>query len=163
MVERRLPSGLALIRTGNFPGLFPMRRLPHRAVIGIGGNVGDVVRRFERLLVFLRRDPFINVLSASPLLQNPPFGYTDQPDFINGVLLVETTLPPRALMHHLLRIERRFRRVRTFSNAPRTLDLDILFYDRRTLDYPDLTVPHPHWRERDSVVIPLSLLPGRTR
>ncbi|WP_345973446.1 2-amino-4-hydroxy-6-hydroxymethyldihydropteridine diphosphokinase [Sulfurimonas diazotrophicus] len=163
MIERRLSSGLVLIRTGQFPGLFPGRGLPHRAVVGIGGNLGDVVRRFERLLVHLRRDPLLNVLSASALLQNPPFGYADQPDFINGVLLIETTLPPRALMRHLLRIERRFRRVRTFANAPRTLDLDLLFYDRRQLDYPDLTVPHPHWRERESVVIPLSLLPGRTR
>lgn len=160
MIARRLTPRLTLIRSGRFPGLFPALGLPHRAVIGIGGNLGDVVRRFERLLVFLRRDAFINVLAASPLLQNPPFGFTRQNDFINGVLLIETTLGPRALMRHLLRIERRFGRVRTFANAPRTLDLDILFYDRRRLAYPDLVVPHPHWRERESVVIPLSKLPA---
>jgi len=163
MIARRLSPGLALIRSGHYPGLFPARALPHKAVLGIGGNLGDVVRRFEHLLVFLRRDPFINVLAASPLLQNPPFGYTDQNDFINGVLMIETTLQPRALMRRLLQIERRFRRVRTFANAPRTLDLDLLFYDRRRLAYPDLVVPHPHWRERESVVIPLTLLPGRLR
>lgn len=163
MLSRRLSSRLTLIRSGRFPGVFPARGLPHRAVIGIGGNIGDVARRFERLLVFFRRDPFVGVLSASPLLKNPPFGFTEQKDFLNGVLLVETSLQPRALMRHLLQVERRFGRVRTFANAPRTLDLDILFYERRRIRYPDLDIPHPHWRERDSVVIPLSLLPSGKR
>ena len=78
MIARQLSPRLTLIRTGRFPGLYPTRALPHWAVLGIGGNIGDVVRRFEHLLVFLRRDPFINVLSASPLLKNPPFGYTSE-------------------------------------------------------------------------------------
>jgi 2-amino-4-hydroxy-6-hydroxymethyldihydropteridine diphosphokinase len=97
------------------------------------------------------------------MLQNPPFGYTDQDDFLNAVLAIETTLQPHALMRHLLRVERRFGRVRSFANAPRTLDLDLLFYDRRRIHSPDLVVPHPHWRERESVVIPLLLLPSGRR
>jgi 2-amino-4-hydroxy-6-hydroxymethyldihydropteridine diphosphokinase len=163
MIARRLSPRLTLMRSGHFPGVFPSRGLPHRAVIGIGGNIGDVARRFEHLLVFFRRDPLLNVLAASPLLKNPPFGFTGQADFLNAVLLIETVLQPRALLRHLLRVERRFRRVRTFANAPRTLDLDILFYDRRRVSCPDLDIPHPHWRERDSVVIPLSLLPSGRR
>ena len=160
MTIRRLSPTLTLMRSGRFPGQFPSRGKTHRAVIGIGGNIGDVARRFEHLLVFFRRDPFVNVLASSPLLRNPPFGFTDQDDFLNAVLMIETNLLPRELMRHLLRVERRFRRVRSFANAPRTLDLDILFYDRRRVSYPDLEIPHPHWRERDSVVIPLSLLPS---
>jgi 2-amino-4-hydroxy-6-hydroxymethyldihydropteridine diphosphokinase len=160
VIVRQLSSRLALIRTARFPGLFPAKGLPYRAVIGIGGNIGDVARRFEHLLVFLSRASSINVVSSSPILKNPPFGFTQQQDFLNAVLLVETTMQPRRLMQYLLRVERRFGRVRSFANAPRTLDLDILFYERRRLDYPDLTVPHPHWRERESVVIPLSLLPA---
>ncbi|MEJ2500932.1 MAG: 2-amino-4-hydroxy-6-hydroxymethyldihydropteridine diphosphokinase [Campylobacterales bacterium] len=163
MVMRRLSPRLTLIRSGRFPGRFPERGWPHRALIGIGGNIGDVARRFEHLLVYFRRDPFINVIAASPMLQNPPFGYTDQDDFLNAVLAIETTLQPHALMRHLLRVERRFGRVRSFANAPRTLDLDLLFYDRRRIHSPDLVVPHPHWRERESVVIPLLLLPSGRR
>ena len=159
MIVRRLSPRLTLIRSGHFPGVFPPRGLPYKAVVGIGGNIGDVARRFEHLLTFFRRDPCVGVLAASPLLKNPPFGYTDQNDFLNGILLIETSLQPRALMRHLLRVERRFGRVRTFANAPRTLDLDILFYERRRVSYPDLEIPHPRWRERDSVVIPLSMLP----
>lgn len=162
MLTRQLTPRLTLITSRHFPGLFPSQGLPYRAVIGIGGNIGDVARRFEHLRVYFTRDPFINVISASPLLKNPPFGFTDQDDFLNAVLIIETTLQPRALMRHLLRVERRFGRVRSFANAPRTLDLDILFYERRHVDYPDLTVPHPHWRERESVVIPLAHLPTGT-
>ncbi len=159
MIVRRLSDTLTLISTGAFPARFAERGLPHRAVIGIGGNIGDVIRRFDHLLLFFRRDAFINVIATSPLLKNPPFGYTDQPDFINGVLLIETTLQPRALMRHLLRVEKRFRRRRTFANAPRTLDLDILFYDKRRMEHKDLVIPHPQWQARESVTIPLALLP----
>jgi len=163
MIARRLSPRLTLIRSGSFPGQFPSRGLPHTALIGLGGNLGDVARRFERLIVHFRRDPLVNVLSASPILRNPPFGFTEQNDFLNAVLSIETVLQPRELMRHLLRVERRFGRVRTFANAPRTLDLDLLFYDRRRIDTPDLVVPHPHWHERESVVIPLSLLPAGKR
>lgn len=159
MIARRLSDTLTLISTEAFPSRFPERGYAHRAAIGIGGNIGDIVRRFEHLLVFLRRDRHINVIASSPLLKNPPFGYTDQQAFINGVLLIETTLQPRALMRHLLRIEKRFGRVRTFANAPRTLDLDILFYDKRRVHHKDLVIPHPQWQARESVTIPLSLLP----
>lgn len=157
-IARRLTDELTLIRTPLFPSANRPRGLQHRALIGIGGNLGDVVRRFERLLIFLRRSPLVHPLASSPLLKNPPFGFTEQPAFLNAVLFIETSLQPRALMRYLLRVERRFGRLRTFANAPRTLDLDILFYDQRRIDTPELTVPHPHWAERQSVLIPLSCL-----
>lgn len=157
-IARRLSEELTLIRTPLFPSVYRPRGLSHRALIGIGGNLGDVLRRFERLLLFLQRSPLVRPLSASPLLKNPPFGFTEQPAFLNAALLIETSLQPRALMRYLLRVEHRFGRLRTFANAPRTLDLDMLFYDQRRIDTPELTVPHPHWAERQSVLIPLAYL-----
>lgn len=131
----------------------------HRAVIGIGGNTGNVVRRFAHLFVFLRRrKDAIAIVETSPILKNPPFGYANQPDFYNAVMTVETRLNPRALLHFLLRTEKRFGRKRTFKNAPRTLDLDLIFYDDRRMERNDLTLPHPHWSERDSILIPLSFI-----
>lgn len=159
-LRRRLSDRLTLIKTPCFPGRFRASDLPYRVTVGIGGNLGDAARRFEHLLVFLRRDPRVHLLSTAPILKNPPFGFTEQADFLNSVIVLQTALQPRELMRFLLRTERRFGRVRTFANAPRTLDLDILFFDGRRMDRPDLVIPHPHWRERESVLIPLAFLSG---
>ncbi len=158
MLRRRLDDELTLIRRPRFPAGFGASAHRYRVTVGIGGNLGDVVRRFERLLVFFRRDPRVDVAATAPILKNPPFGFAEQADFFNSVIVLRTSLQPRAFMRYLLRVERRFGRVRSFPNAPRTLDLDILFFDGRQVRLPDLTVPHPHWSERESVVIPLSLL-----
>ena len=163
MLRRRLDDGLTLIRRPRFPAVFGASAHPYRVTVGIGGNLGDVVRRFEHLLVFFRRDPGVDVVATAPILKNPPFGFAEQADFFNSVIVLQTSLQPRAFMRYLLRVERRFGRVRSFPNAPRTLDLDILFFDRRRVALADLTIPHPHWFERESVVIPLSLLPAGGR
>lgn len=156
MLRRPLDAGMTLIRSRRFPMQGHGSPLRHDAVIGIGGNVGDVFRRFHRLLEHLRRNRFIDVVATSPILQNPPFGHTDQEDFLNAVIVIRTSLLPRALMRELLRIEKRFGRIRTFPNAPRTLDLDILFYEDRVVNSATVTIPHPHWHERPSVLIPLA-------
>jgi len=144
-----------------FSPLFP-RRFGHGrgrfALIGVGGNVGKVRRRFKKVALGLSSHPRVKLLRSAPVLKNPPFGYLDQPSFYNTLFLVRTTLPPRELLHFLLRLERRFGRVRSFKNAPRTLDLDIICYDRIKMDSKSLTIPHPHWRERESVTIPLRYL-----
>ncbi len=163
MLARRLSPSLTLLRTRRFPAKFASSRLPFRVTAGIGGNVGDVARRFGHLLVFLGRDRHIDVVATAPILRNPPFGFADQEDFLNSVIVLHTDLQPAALMRRLLRIEKRFGRVRTFANAPRTLDIDILFFDGRRIDTPNLKIPHPHWRERESVLIPLSMLPSGGR
>jgi len=158
-LSRRLSERLTLVRTPRFPSRRTPAALPHRVIVGIGGNVGDVVRRFEKLLRVFEADPRVALEATAPILKNPPFGFTEQADFFNSVVLLRTSMPPRTFMRYLLRTEHRFGRVRTFANAPRTLDLDILFFDRRRMAGPDLTLPHPHWCERESVVIPLALLP----
>ncbi|HFU74289.1 MAG TPA: 2-amino-4-hydroxy-6-hydroxymethyldihydropteridine diphosphokinase [Helicobacteraceae bacterium] len=158
-LARVLDENLTLFKERVFP--FTSRynsAHPFQAVIGVGGNVGDVKRRFHHLFYFLQRDPRVNVIQTSPVLKNPAFGYENQADFFNSVLVIQTSLRPKALLRYLLNVERRFGRKRSFANAPRTLDLDILFYDNYEHCDAILCVPHPHWHERESVVIPLSEL-----
>lgn len=130
----------------------------HRAVIGVGGNVGDVQRRMKRLWVYLRRTAQIYPIQNGVIVRNPPFGYTQQADFDNTVMEIATSLNPRRLLRRLLRIEKYFGRKRSFANAPRTLDLDMIFFDNRTMNSADLTLPHPGYKERLSVLIPLRSL-----
>lgn len=132
--------------------------LRHRAVIGLGGNVGDVEKTFATLLRLWLHRRDLRVRQTSPLLINPPFGYADQPDFTNAVMAVETGLKPTELLRVLLAAERRLGRKRSFKNAPRTLDLDLLFYDDLQLHAARLMLPHPGWRTRPSVLVPLWLM-----
>jgi len=148
-------TGMRLLCTRDFPRRFPSAGLPHRALIGVGGNLGDVRQRFARVLRYLKRSRLLRPLSTAPLLRNPPFGYTEQPDFLNSLILVETALGPERLLRYLLWVEKRFGRTRSFPNAPRTLDLDIIFFDDLHRKSRRLTLPHPHFAERDSVMIPL--------
>ncbi len=137
--------------------------MAHRALIGIGGNVGDVEDRFLKLLRHFVRSSVLSPLQSAPLFENPPFGYTDQPDFLNSLILVQTRLDPHSLLRYLLWVEKRFGRKRSFPNAPRTLDLDIIFFDNLRLGSRRLRLPHPHFAERDSVMIPLSFMSRKRR
>jgi len=128
----------------------------HRALLGIGGNVGDVLRRFEHLYHFLKRQRAVYIVETSPLLKNPPFGFLQQDDFINGLILVETDMTPRELLRYVLRVEKRFGRKRLFKDGPRTLDIDLIFYENVTMESDVLTLPHPGWMQRSSVLIPLA-------
>ncbi len=128
---------------------------PYTATIGVGGNVGDVKRRFERLFFFLKKDKRVELLKTSLILKNPPFGYKDQDDFLNSIIVVKTSMQPQPFLDYLLRVEKLFGRKRSFANAPRTLDLDIIFFDNRVINTSRLQVPHPQWASRKSVLIPL--------
>jgi len=128
----------------------------HRVTIGVGGNLGDVKRRFEHLFVDLKRDKRVEVIETSLILKNPPFGFIDQDDFFNSIIVLETNMQPSVFLDYLMRLEKKFGRARSFANAPRTLDLDIIFFDNRVIQTDKLTIPHAHWSERESVIIPLS-------
>jgi 2-amino-4-hydroxy-6-hydroxymethyldihydropteridine diphosphokinase len=128
--------------------------------LGIGGNVGDVVRRFDHLLYYLKRSTLVRVLETAPILKNPPFGYMDQEDFYNSLIRIETFLSPKALLRYVLNVEKIFGRKRLFKDGPRTLDIDIIFYENRTIKTKELILPHPGWRDRESVLIPLSMMKG---
>ena len=158
---RRLDAHHRVCKTPRFPRKVSYAAgYRHRVLLGAGGNVGDTKRRFEHLWVYLQRHPLLKPLRSGAILRNPPFGYTEQEDFENTVIEIATSLEPRALLRLVWRIEKRFGRKRSFPNAPRTLDLDIIFFDNRKVHYKELVIPHPYWRVRPSVTIPLKTLPG---
>ncbi|WP_223157421.1 2-amino-4-hydroxy-6-hydroxymethyldihydropteridine diphosphokinase [Sulfurovum sp. bin170] len=133
----------------------------YRAVLGIGGNIGDVPRRFNHLFYYLKKSPFVDIIETAPILKNPPFGYINQSYFHNSVIVISTNLQPKALLRYILHCEKRFGRTRSFKDAPRTLDIDMIFYENRVIESRDLTLPHPHWHKRDSVLIPLKYLKSK--
>ncbi len=157
MMRRELDSKNTLIVKRYFP-YTSANRGGYKALLGIGGNVGDVVRRFEHLFWYLKRSSFVHIIETAPILKNPPFGYLEQGDFYNSLILVETHLTPQALLRYMLRVEKVFGRKRLFKDGPRTLDIDIIFYENVKMETKSLTLPHPSWMQRDSVLIPLSMM-----
>ncbi len=155
-IKRRLNETLVSYKSLRFRATKKSKKnYAHQATVGIGGNIGDVRRRFEHLLCMLQRDRRVEVVQTSLILKNPPFGYKEQDDFFNSIIIIKTSMNARVFLDYLLRVEKKFGRKRSFANAPRTLDLDIIFFDNITLNTKKLTLPHPSWHERESVVIPL--------
>jgi 2-amino-4-hydroxy-6-hydroxymethyldihydropteridine diphosphokinase len=135
----------------------------YEALIGIGGNIGDVLKRFKKLFYYWQKHPQLKILQTSPLLKNPAFGEVKQDDFLNAVALIQTSLSAQHLLKHLLHTEGRFGRVRTIPKGPRTLDLDMIFYEDKNLSSKHLTLPHPGWKYRTSVLVPLALMQQRIK
>jgi 2-amino-4-hydroxy-6-hydroxymethyldihydropteridine diphosphokinase len=129
---------------------------PVTAFIAIGSNLDDPAKQVRSALRELAALPETRLLASSSLYRSAPVGYRDQPEFINAVAAIETSLRPRDLLEHLLAIERRHDRARTFPNAPRTLDLDIVLYGGLRIAEPGLTIPHSRMRERAFVIVPLA-------
>ena len=155
--SRRLRKDLTSFYGLHFPyAAKPRTLLRYEVTVGIGGNMGDVRRRFENLFFTLRRERQVEVVRTSLILKNPPFGYTKQDDFFNSIIILRTSMQPKAFLSYLHRLEKKFGRRRSFANAPRTLDLDIIFFDNREIKTKDLTIPHASWFERESVLIPLA-------
>lgn len=157
-MKKRLSSQLYLIKTVSFAKYFQRGSKKHKVILGVGGNVGNSLRIFHKLLIFFQRSKFVELIQTSPILKNPPFGYLDQPDFYNCVVVVKTDLNPHAFLRYILAVEKKFKRKRSFKDAPRSLDLDIIFFSNFVIQTDDLTIPHPKWSERESVVIPLRYL-----
>lgn len=160
MIKKKLNEKNTLIKTEYFPCSLSDKS-GHKVLLGIGGNIGDVVRRFEHLFYYLKRSSLIHVIETAPILKNPPFGYIEQGDFYNSLVLIKTLLNPKALLRYVLRVEKIFGRKRLFKDGPRTLDIDIIFYENVKMETKNLTLPHPGWKERESVLIPLSMMKGK--
>jgi len=126
-----------------------------KAYIGLGANVGDPARQIRGALEALGEIPGTRVARSSSLWRSAPVGYAAQPEFVNAVAEIQTIQEPKALLGELLGVERRFGRERSFANAPRTLDLDLLLYGDARLAEPGLRVPHPRMHERAFVLAPL--------
>ena len=128
----------------------------HFAVIALGSNLAEPARQVRAALSVLEAHPQIQIEKTSSLYVTAPVGYDDQPDFVNAVCSVRTSLDGVSLLAVLNRIEADFGRERTFRNAPRTLDLDIIDFDGISSDDPHLTLPHPRAHERSFVMKPLA-------
>ncbi|SEK83809.1 2-amino-4-hydroxy-6-hydroxymethyldihydropteridine diphosphokinase [Nitrosovibrio tenuis] len=126
-----------------------------RAFIALGSNLDDPVSQVRRAFDELARLPSSRLLMHSSLYRSAPMERLDQPDFINAVAQIETGLSPYDLLNALLEIEHRHGRVREYSNAPRTLDLDILMYDDLQCNDRYLVLPHPRMHQRAFVLQPL--------
>ena len=127
-----------------------------KAAIGVGSNLGDSVRICRQAFDVLRKHPAINILKISSLYRTSPVGPVEQDRFINASAVLQTRLEPQALFELMLEVERSFGRVRTVKWGPRTLDLDLLFYENIQLDLPALKVPHPLMSKRLFVLMPLA-------
>ena len=128
----------------------------HRAALALGGNMGDVARAFVGAFQALEADRRLSVVARSHVWRTPPWGKTDQPDFLNMCALVETQLSPRDLLALCLDVETRAGRVRLERWGPRLIDIDVLAYDDVKWDDEVLTLPHPRMRERAFVLVPLA-------
>ena len=130
-----------------------------RAYIGLGANLGDRESVIRRAVELLDGEPGVRVLDVSTFRETEPWGYTQQPPFLNGACAIETTLAPHELLDVLLTIEGVLGRRRDGHRyGPRAIDLDLLLYGDETVDLPDLAVPHPRLVERAFVLEPLAEL-----
>ena len=128
------------------------------ALLGLGGNIGDVRATFDRAVAMLCADGAVRLLARSSDYRTPPWGIVDQPAFINAVIMIATSLDPRALLARGLSVERALGRERANERrwGPRAIDIDILAYNDLVMREPDLTLPHPHLFERGFVLLPLA-------
>ncbi len=127
----------------------------HLAYVALGANLADPVEQVRAALVALTQLPESRLLRASSLYRTAPVGIHGQPDFINAVAALETTLSPQALLSALFAVEAQFGRRRDFHHAPRTLDLDLLLFDEQVINSPQLQLPHPRMHLRAFVMAPL--------
>jgi 2-amino-4-hydroxy-6-hydroxymethyldihydropteridine diphosphokinase len=126
------------------------------AFVALGSNIERPEEQVVKAFTELDRIADTRVVARSSLYRTAPVVYLDQPDFVNAVAQLETSLEPLALLHELFAIERAHGRVREFKNAPRTLDLDLLSYGSVVMNEPGLTLPHPRLHQRAFVLFPLN-------
>ena len=134
------------------------------ALLGLGGNVGDVQTTLDRATTSLCDGTDVRLLAQSSDYKTPPWGVEDQPAFVNRCIAVETALTPRALLDRALAVERTLGRDRACEQrwGPRAIDIDLLAYDDLKVDEPGLALPHPRLFERAFVLVPLAeIVPDR--
>lgn len=127
-----------------------------KAFIALGSNLNSPRQQIIQAFEALRKLPGVCLVRTSSLYHSEPVGYDSQPDFVNAVAEIETDVPPLALLHAVLGIEKNFGRERPFPNAPRVLDLDLLLYDDIQMHTQELTLPHPRMHDRAFVLLPLA-------
>lgn len=137
------------------------------AFVALGSNLRQPEVQVRRGFDELATLPQTRLITCSSLYTSAPVGYADQPDFVNAVAAIETTLSPREVLETLLAIELKHGRQRSLPNGPRTLDMDLLMYGELQYHEVGLTIPHPRMHERAFVLLPLieiapdCVIPGR--
>ena len=126
-----------------------------KAWLSLGANIGDPPAQLAEAIRRMAAHPAVSVVRQSSVLTTKPWGKTDQPDFANQAVAVETSLEPIALLDVILGIELDMGRVREEVWGPRIIDIDMIAYERVEMTTPRLTLPHPHAHERDFVLVPL--------
>ena len=127
----------------------------HTAFVGLGSNLGDKKGYLDLAVSGLRKEKGIRVEAVSAYLETEPYGGVEQDSFLNAGVKLRTLLTPRELLSCMQEIENQAGRKREIHWGPRTLDLDLWFYDGEVLDTPELTVPHPDLQNRDFVLKPM--------
>ena len=128
--------------------------MDHIVYLAIGSNMGNRSANLKNAISNL--PPQMDVKKKSKVYETPPWGHTDQPMFLNQVLMAKTYMQPEDLLGHLKRLETALGREPSFENGPRLIDIDILFYDDMVIDSPPLVIPHPRLHQRAFVLVPLN-------
>ncbi|MDQ2691126.1 MAG: 2-amino-4-hydroxy-6-hydroxymethyldihydropteridine diphosphokinase [Chloroflexota bacterium] len=125
----------------------------HTVYLALGSNLGDRLANLKQAIAALT--PQMDVRAKSQVYETPPWGYEDQPKFLNQVIKATTYLDPEPLLKHLKRLEVALGRKAAIPNGPRLIDLDILFFDDVVVNKSSLIIPHPRLHERAFVLLPL--------
>jgi dihydroneopterin aldolase / 2-amino-4-hydroxy-6-hydroxymethyldihydropteridine diphosphokinase len=128
----------------------------HYVYIAVGSNLGDKQGNIHQAFTLINDSLHSSILQQSTLIETEPFGYTNQDTFINGVILIKTLLSPINLIRFLQSIEHTLKRERLIQWGPRTIDLDVIYYDNLVSDEEAIIIPHPRMHERDFVLKPLN-------
>lgn len=128
--------------------------MDHIVYLAIGSNMGNRLANLKNAISNL--PPQMDVKKKSKVYETPPWGHTDQPMFLNQVLMAKTYMQPEDLLGHLKRLETALGREPSFENGPRLIDIDILFYDDEIIETPPLVIPHPRLHQRGFVLVPLN-------
>jgi 2-amino-4-hydroxy-6-hydroxymethyldihydropteridine diphosphokinase len=128
--------------------------MDHTVYLALGSNLGNRLANLKNAISNL--PPQMEVKKKSLVYETPPWGYADQPAFLNQVVMAKTYVEPDALIGHLKRLETVLGREPGFQNGPRLIDLDILFYDDQIIETESVIIPHPRLHQRAFVLVPLN-------
>ena len=130
------------------------------AYVGLGSNIGEKVRQCEKAIAEILKGDCHRLLAKSSLYRTEPIGHASQDWFVNGVIEIETNFQPHAFLRFLKEVEIRLGRTKTFHWGPRSIDLDILFFDQEEVRTEELRIPHPLLHRRKFVLVPLNEIDG---
>ena len=127
----------------------------HTVYLGLGSNQSDPINQIKNATKLIEKIETSKIIKKSSLYESLPVGYLDQPNFINQVISLQTSLSPAKLFERFQQIEFQLKRVKKIVNGPRTIDIDILLFNQEIILTKDLTIPHPRMLDRAFVMIPL--------